>query len=82
MSQNMSSAAVVIGTLRVRISMELSILYFKGLPVKISLRWSIFVTQDCFYIKANSKDPQEMTDDAAFYLGLHCLLKVFTYVQY
>ena len=32
------------------IGMELSILYFKGLPVKISIRLCISVPQDCFYL--------------------------------
>ena len=32
------------------ISMEKSILYFKGLPVKISIKWCISVPEDYFYL--------------------------------
>ena len=31
-------------------SMELSILYFNGLPVKISMKWGISVPEDCVYL--------------------------------
>ena len=31
------------------ISLELSILYFKGLPVKLSIKQCISVHEDCFY---------------------------------
>ena len=55
------------------ISMELSILYFKGLLVLISLKRCISVTEDCF-ILANTADPDEMLPYAAFHQGLHCLL--------
>ena len=51
------------------ISMELSILYFKGLPVKIS------ITLKIVFILANSADPIEMPPYAAFHLGFHCLPK-------
>ena len=32
------------------ISIELSILYFKGLPVKTSIKWCIAVPKDCFHL--------------------------------
>ena len=64
--------------------MELSILYFKGLLVRISIKLCILVLKqraDCF-ITANSGDPDVMFPDldekppyAAFHLGLHCLPK-------
>ena len=41
------------------ISMGLSILYFKRLLVKISIKRCISVLEDCF-ILANSADPNEM----------------------
>ena len=41
--------------------MELSVLYFKWLPVKISIKRNISVSEDCFYlIKAKSANPDEM----------------------
>ena len=39
--------------------MEESISYFKGLLVKISIKWCISVPEDCF-ILANSAYPDEM----------------------
>ena len=45
------------------ISMDMSILYFTGSLVKISI----------FFILANSADPDEMLHYVAFHLGLHCL---------
>ena len=57
------------------ISMELSILYFKGLPVKMSITWCNSVHEDCVFILANSADPDEMLPNAAFHLGLHCFPK-------
>ena len=57
------------------ISMELSIFYSKGLPVKISIKRCISVNEDCVLILANSADPDEMPPNAAFHLGLHCLPK-------
>ena len=41
------------------ISMELSILYSKGLLVKISIKWCISVPEDLF-ILANSENHDEM----------------------
>ena len=41
--------------------MELSILYFKWLPVKLSIKRYISVPEGCFYfIKAKSANPDEM----------------------
>ena len=57
------------------ISMELSILYFEGLLVKISIKFDIFLSLKIVFILANSADPDEMLPYAAFHLGLHCLLK-------
>ena len=55
------------------ISMELSIVYFKVLPVKI------LSNNVCLFLKivilANSADPDEMLSYAPFYLDLHCLPK-------
>ena len=56
------------------IRMELSILYFKGLSVKISKN-DAFLSLKIVFILANSADPDEMPHKAAFHLGLHCLLK-------
>ena len=56
------------------ISMELSSLYFKGLPLKISIKLCIFAPEDCFFL-TNSADPDKMPPYAAFYLGLYCLPK-------
>ena len=68
---------ILIDTIR----MELSILYFKGLSVKSSIKWCISVHEDWF-ISANSADPDEMPPYAAFHLGLHCLSKyLFTGIQ-
>ena len=59
------------------ICIELSILYFKGLPLKISIKWCISVSEDSFfifvYIFANSADPDEVPPYEAFHLGLYCL---------
>ena len=58
------------------ISMELSILYLKGLPVKItSIKLCIYVPEDCFFFLANSADPDEMPPYAAIHLGHNCLPK-------
>ena len=43
-------------------SIELSTLYFKGLPVKISSKWCISVPED-----GNSADPDEIPPYAAFH---------------
>ena len=56
------------------INMELSILYSKGLLVKISIKWCISVPEDLF-ILANSENHDEMSAYAAFHLGVHCLPK-------
>ena len=36
------------------LSMELSILYFKGLQVKISMKWGISVPEDCFFLSKHT----------------------------
>ena len=54
--------------------MELSILYLKGLSVKISKN-DAFLSLKIVFILANSADPDEMPHKAAFHLGLHYLLK-------
>ena len=56
------------------ISMELSILQFKGLRVKIFVKRCISVPEIVF-ILANSADPDEMAPYVAFHVGLHCLPK-------
>ena len=56
------------------IRMELSILYLKGLSVKISKN-DAFLSLKIVFILANSADPDEMPHKAAFHLGLHYLLK-------
>ena len=48
-------------------NMDLSILYLKGLAIQISIKW--WIPEDCFYLKANSADPDEMPPDVAFYHG-------------
>ena len=53
------------------ISMDLSILYFKGHRSKFLKIEHISVPEDCFYLMANSADPDEMPHYAAFYLGLY-----------
>ena len=57
------------------VSMKLSILYFKGLPVKISIIYIyISIPEDCFPL-SNSADPVKIPPYVAFHLGLHCLPK-------
>ena len=64
-----------------KISMGLSILYYKGFPVKIAIKWCISVSENCF-ILANSADPDELQPYVAFHLGLHCLfIYLFTRIQ-
>ena len=61
--------------------MELSILHFKGLLVKISIKWCISVPEDCFYFSKQT-DHNEMPPQGAFHLSLHCLPKyLFTGIQ-
>ena len=52
-------------------SIELSILCFKGLSVKIPIK---SVSEDCFY-HTNSADPDKMPTYVSFHPGLHCLTK-------
>ena len=56
------------------IRMELSILYFRGLTVKI-LRNDVFMHLKIALIVANSADP-----DTTFNQGLHCLLVLPKYL--
>ena len=51
------------------ISIEYSVLYYNGLPVKLSMYLKFVFTL------TNSADPDEVPHKAAFNLGLHCLLK-------
>ena len=61
---------------RILISIEVSILYFKRLSVKISTKfYDIFLSHKIVFILANCADPDEMPHNAAFHLGLHCLPK-------
>ena len=63
------------------ISMELSILYFKKLSVKLFLN-DVFLFPKIVFNFANSADPDEMPTYAAYHLGLHCLPKyLFTGIQ-
>ena len=63
------------------ISMELSIMYIKALPVKISIKLCIF-SLEIVFILAYSVDPDEMLPCATFHLGLHCFRKeLFTSIQ-
>ena len=55
--------------------MELSILYFNVMQVKLSIKLCISVLGDSVFIQANSADPDEMPPYAAFHLGLHWLSK-------
>ena len=61
------------------ISMDLSVLYFKGSQVKISrFYYTVFIFLSLtisVLILANSADHDEMLLYAAFHQGLHCLLK-------
>ena len=60
---------------------DLSILCFKGLPVKI-LKFGIFLSLKIAFILVNSADSDEMPPYVAFHLGLHCLSKYpFTGIQ-
>ena len=52
--------------------MDLSTLYFNGLPVKISIKLCIFVPEIHFYLR-HSVDPDVIPPYAALNLGLHCL---------
>ena len=54
------------------ICMEKSILYFKGLPARHSIK---FLSLKIVFILENSAGPYEMPPSAVFHLGLHCLLK-------
>ena len=54
--------------------MVLSILCYKGLPVKMSLKLCTCISIPCF-ILANSADHDEMPPYVAFHLGRHCLPK-------
>ena len=53
------------------ISMELSILYFKGSTVKHSIKLCSPVPEYCFML-ADCADPSEMPTSAVFHLDLHC----------
>ena len=65
------------------ISMELSISYFKGLLVKISIYWYISVHEDFFfYLITNNVDPDKMLPYAAFDLGLSLFAKVPVYLEW
>ena len=64
------------------ISKELSILYFKGWLVKISVKWHVFVDEDCFILansaecdEANSAEADEMPPCVPFHQVLHYLPK-------
>ena len=58
-------------------SMELSILHFKGVQVKISINCiGVFLSLKVVFISANSADSDEMPPYGAIQLGLHCLPKV------
>ena len=46
-----------------------------GVTFHYSLPECISLSEDQFFVLANSKDPSEMPHDAAFHLGLHCLPK-------
>ena len=52
--------------------MELFILYFKGLQVKI-LKNDVFLFLKIDIVLTNSADPDKILPYAAFHLGLHCL---------
>ena len=56
-----------------KISMELSILYFKGLPVKILYKNEVLLSPKIAFILANSSGPDGMCPYAAFHLDFHCL---------
>ena len=49
-------------------------IYIEESEVIIYKRYSISFSDDQFFL-ANSSDPDEMPLNAAFHLGLHCLLK-------
>ena len=53
------------------ISMGLPIVYFKGTRVNF-LNYVVFLSLNIVLILANSADPDEMQQYAAFHLGLHC----------
>ena len=60
-------------TLRIdTISMGLPIVYFMGTQVDF---FKIIPVPRGFLILANSADPDEMQQYAAFHLGLHCMLQ-------
>ena len=56
-------------------SMELSILYLKGLPGEILLYNYVFMSLKIVFILANSADPDEMPPYSAIHLGHNCLPK-------
>ena len=49
-------------------------MYFKGSEVAF-LNYDIFLSLKVVLILANSADPDEMQHNAAFHLGLNCLLQ-------
>ena len=53
-------------------SMELSILYFKGVTGQNFNKMMYSVPEDCFYL-INSADPDEIPPCVALHLGLHYL---------
>ena len=57
--------------------MDLSILYFKGLPLNISIKY-VFLFPKIGFILANSPDPNEMLPYVEFRLCLQCLTKYWT----
>ena len=51
-----------------------SIIYIEGPQVIISTK-IVFLSLKIYFVLANSVDPDEMLQYAAFHLGLHCLSK-------
>ena len=56
------------------LSVELSCLYLKWLPVKVSIKY-VFLSSKIVFIIPNSADPGEISHYVPFHLGLYCLLK-------
>ena len=60
------------------ISMDLSILHFKGSHSEFSQLWRISALEGCISL-SKSAHPDEMQQCAAFHQGLHCLPKISVY---
>ena len=64
------------------VSLELSILYFKGLLVKNSLKWCVLYLKIFHFSKQCRPQYHVALICAAFYQGIHCLSKYLPFYRY